>query len=159
MEHKEMNSTHNKHNMYLRLGIMSLLSFIAMYLVMFSMIDKWDSFFNNINMAYMAGLMVAPMILFEIVLMWAMYPDKKRNYAIAVGAVVLGILMYIFIRQQTLVEDKQFLRSMIPHHAGAVLMCEKATLSDPEIKALCTDIIASQQQEIDQMKMLLDRLE
>jgi uncharacterized protein (DUF305 family) len=34
------------------------------------------------------------------------------------------------------VGDKQFLRSMIPHHAGAILMCEKASIKDAEIRAL-----------------------
>ncbi len=29
--------------------------------------------------------------------------------------------------------DKEFLRSMIPHHSGAILMCEQATLTDPEM--------------------------
>lgn len=37
----------------------------------------------------------------------------------------------------------------IPHHAGAILMCEKAEPKDPEIKKLCADIIASQQAEIE----------
>lgn len=46
---------------------------------------------------------------------------------------------------------------MIPHHSGAVLMCKEATISDPEIKALCVGIIQSQEAEIAQMKALLER--
>lgn len=41
---------------------------------------------------------------------------------------------------------------MIPHHAGAILMCEQAPIQDSEIKTLCRGIIASQQAEIHQMK-------
>jgi uncharacterized protein (DUF305 family) len=63
------------------------------------------------------------------------------------------------IRQQTLVSDRQFLRSMIPHHAGAILMCRQAPIADPEIQRLCTTIISSQQAEIDQMKAKLRELE
>jgi uncharacterized protein (DUF305 family) len=48
---------------------------------------------------------------------------------------------------------------MIPHHAGAILMCEQASLYDAEIKDLCGRIINSQQEEIDQMKAILQRLE
>jgi uncharacterized protein (DUF305 family) len=56
------------------------------------------------------------------------------------------------------VSDKQFLRSMIPHHAGAILMCEQAPIEDAEIKALCKNIVSSQQSEIDQMKAKLSAL-
>lgn len=152
-EKKHMNG------MYRKLAVMTFLSFIAMYLLMFAMIDNFGSFTNNINMVYMAGLMVAPMVVFEMLIMWAMYQNKTQNYAIIAGAVIAGILLFAFIRQQTLVSDRQFLRSMIPHHSGAILMCEQAALSDPEIQQLCQEIIQSQQQEINQMKSILDRLD
>ena len=45
--------------------------------------------------------------------------------------------------------------AMVPHHAGAILMCEKADISDPEIRKLCAQIVKSQLSEIDQMKELL----
>jgi uncharacterized protein (DUF305 family) len=48
---------------------------------------------------------------------------------------------------------------MIPHHAGAILMCEGANITDPEIKELCKTIRSGQQQEIDQMKAKLKQLE
>ncbi len=38
---------------------------------------------------------------------------------------------------------------MIPHHAGAMLMCEEAPLRDPQIKELCAAIVASQRSEIE----------
>lgn len=44
---------------------------------------------------------------------------------------------------------------MIPHHSGAVLMCEQAKLSDPEIQRLCKQIVISQKQEIAQMEAWL----
>jgi uncharacterized protein (DUF305 family) len=48
---------------------------------------------------------------------------------------------------------------MIPHHAGALLMCEKASIEDAEIQQLCKTIIAGQQSEIDQMNKILNRLD
>ena len=48
---------------------------------------------------------------------------------------------------------------MIPHHAGAVLMCEKAQLQDEEIKSLCQNILDSQTSEIAQMKKIMDRMQ
>lgn len=46
---------------------------------------------------------------------------------------------------------------MIPHHAGAVLMCEQAPVTNPEIVALCGDIVASPRREIARMKAILAR--
>jgi uncharacterized protein (DUF305 family) len=60
-------------------------------------------------------------------------------------------------RQQTAISDRQFLRSMIPHHAGAILMCNEAPLQDADVRALCGAIIRSQTEEIAIMKRLLVR--
>ncbi len=76
---------------------------------------------------------------------------------VAVVVVALGVF-FLGIRQQVAIGDKSFLRSMIPHHAGAILMCERAPIQDSEIKKLCGEIISSQQREIDQMKSILARL-
>jgi uncharacterized protein (DUF305 family) len=46
---------------------------------------------------------------------------------------------------------------MIPHHAGAILMCEKAPIQSREIHDLCKAIISGQEQEISQMKALLQK--
>ena len=51
--------------------------------------------------------------------------------------------------------DTAFLRSMIPHHSGAILMCQEASVSNPELVQLCGNIIKSQREEIDQMKRML----
>lgn len=48
--------------------------------------------------------------------------------------------------------DQQFVRAMIPHHAGAILMCRENRLRSPDLKRLCGGIIRSQQAEIEQMK-------
>jgi uncharacterized protein (DUF305 family) len=72
--------------------------------------------------------------------------------------VAVGVVCFLLIRQQTAVTDQQFLRSMIPHHAGAILMCDRASLDDREIKELCRAIVSGQQREIDQMKATLARL-
>lgn len=48
---------------------------------------------------------------------------------------------------------------MIPHHAAAILMVEKADLSDPEIRKLASNIITTQKAEIAQMEAKLKKLE
>ena len=44
---------------------------------------------------------------------------------------------------------------MIPHHSGAILMCDDASLQDPRIRELCKTIVKGQQEEIDQMRDML----
>lgn len=146
-------SSHGNH--YARLLIMTLLSFISMYVLMYAMVDRVANALPNLNQVYMAALMTAPMVIIEVLLMSAMYQDKRWNAAILALAAVTGIAMFALIRQQTAIGDRQFLRSMIPHHAGAILMCGQAPVRDSEIVALCRNIIASQQREIDQMKAIL----
>lgn len=144
---------------YGRLLLMAVPSFIAMYVLMYAMVDRFANVYTNLNQFYMAGLMAAPMVIIELALMGAMYHDRKRNIVITVVSLLALVGFWAFIRQQTAITDRQFLRSMIPHHAGAILMCEEAPIRDHEIKELCSAIISSQRSEIDQMKARLAELE
>ena len=143
---------------YHHLLIMVVLSFISMYVLMYAMVDTFSNVFMSFNQFYMAGLMTAPMVIIEVVVMGAMYANKRLNTIIIAGSLIALAAFFFFIRQQTLIGDAQFLRSMIPHHAGAVLMCQQASIQDPEIKELCRGIVAGQQSEIDVMKAKLDAL-
>ena len=138
--------------------MMVILSFIAMYIFMYAMVDRPANVYPNVNQFYMAGLMAAPMLLIELALMSSMYPNKTWNTALIATAVTAMLAFWIGIRQQTAVSDSQFVRSMIPHHAGAILMCGKASLKDAELKALCENIMSGQQREIDQMKAKMKEL-
>ena len=89
--------------------------------------------------------------------MCTMYPDKRLNAIIAGVAVVVLIGFFLAIRTQALVTDTQFLRSMIPHHSGAILMCSKAPIQGKELKALCQNILKSQDEEIRQMRRMLEK--
>ena len=151
--HSNMNENHYRH-----LAIMALLSFISMYILMYAMVNAIDNVYNNFNQFYMAGLMTAPMVVIELAVMRAMYQDKRRNALIIGASVITALVFFMLIRQQTAISDKQFLKSMIPHHAAAILMCERAPLQDPDITQLCETIISNQQAEIDQMRTKLDEL-
>lgn len=144
---------------YGRLLAMVVLSFISMYVLMYAMVDRFANVYPNFNQFYMAALMAAPMLIIELLLMGSMYPNKKLNTALIVAGVLALGLFWMLIRQQTAINDTQFLKSMIPHHAGALLMCEKAPVQDAQIQALCRTIISGQQAEIDQMKVMLNRLQ
>ncbi len=146
-------STKNGH--YGRLVLMVAASFVAMYLLMYAMVDRFDNVFNNVNQVYMAGLMASAMVPIELALMSTMYPDRKKNaIALALSVVTLAACG-LLIRSQIAVGDQQFLRSMIPHHGAAVLMCNEARVQDARIVDLCRRILANQQAEIGEMKSYL----
>ncbi|HVU96831.1 MAG TPA: DUF305 domain-containing protein [Puia sp.] len=143
---------------YKKLLLMIVTSFIFMYILMYAMVDKFSNVVPNVNQFYMAGLMTMPMLLIELIIMGGMYGNKKLNTGLIIAGLIGGFFFYVCIRQQAGVTDKPFLRSMIPHHAAAVLMVKKASLKDPEIRALANQIITSQEAEIQQMKAKLEAL-
>lgn len=149
---------HKTMNHYVPLAIMTGVSFIAMYVLMYSMVDRLGYVYNSVNQVWMAALMAAPMVLIELAVMGAMYPDKRLNAVLMAGSVVAAIVFFALIRYQTGIGDVQFVRSMIPHHSGAILMCREASVTDAELKKLCGEIIQGQQREIDQMQAILARL-
>lgn len=153
---KHSHQDHNKH--YGHLGLMALLSFAAMYFLMYAMVDSTSSVYMSLNQVYMAGVMTAPMVVIELLVMRSMYTNTRLNALVGVGAVIVGASMFLSIRQQVAIGDTQFLRSMIPHHSGAILMCRQARITDPELIKLCQGIVSGQQQEIDQMNAMLRRL-
>ena len=153
--HRPMTGAHH----YARLLLMTVLSFAAMYFLMYAMIDSFDSYYNNINQLYMAGLMAASMVVIELAVMAGMYANRKMNAAIIATSVAALLACWFLIREQGGVGDRQFLRSMIPHHSGAILMCGRAGIQDPELRKLCSSIIESQADEIRQMKEILARLQ
>jgi hypothetical protein len=120
------------------------------------MVDSYANVYPNLNQLYMAGVMTMPMILIELFLMRSMYTNKKLNNIITIMSIVIFIVLFFFVRKQIAIGDKEFLKSMIPHHAAALLMCKQAQLQDPEIVALCKNIGATQQAEIDFMKAKLE---
>ena len=160
--HASEHGTHNpKHasGMYKRFAVMAVAMFAVMYFIMYAMIDEWQNLIPNINNLYMTLLMTSAMLLIELVVMKVMYPNRKMNWAIAIISVAVGIFSWFGIREQINVVDKQFAKGMIPHHAAAILMSEKAKLTDPELIQLQKNILETQAEEIELMKRKLKEFE
>jgi hypothetical protein len=142
---------------YQQLIIMAMLSMVSMYFLMYAMVDQPSNVYGNLNQFFMAALMTTPMVVIELIVMRDMYPNARRNALIIAMSLIVGVAMFLFIRRQAAITDEQFLRSMIPHHSGAILMCERAQLQNPELRELCDAIIESQREEIDLMAALLQQ--
>ena len=120
-QHDQQTKHQNNHQMsYKKFILMIILSFLAMYVLMYAMVDRLENVIPNINQFYMAGLMTAAMVVIEMLLMGKMYRNRKINMLIVLIGVVALAAFWFGIRKQTAVSDKEFVKSMIPHHAAAV---------------------------------------
>ena len=144
---------------YKKFIIMLSSSFIVMYSVMYANVADEGHIFLNLNRLYMTILMVSPMALIMLFMMKKMYSNKKYNLIIIGLSVIAFTGAFTLLRVQGFVGDKQFMKSMIPHHSSAILVSEQAQIKDPEVQELAKQIIESQKEEITQMKKILERME
>ena len=75
----------------------------------------------------------------------------------SVGIILAISVSILLLRQQLLVDDKQWLRRMIPHHSTALTTSHKIynKTSNSKIKKLAKEIIDTQEKEIQLMKSML----
>ncbi|WP_432497400.1 DUF305 domain-containing protein [Kineococcus auxinigenes] len=142
---------------YRKLAITLAISFVLMYLLTFAQTRQWDHFYVNFANGYMTLVMVAPVAVLMLVVMWSMFKNKKADIALTAGFAALFVVAFASGRTQALVGDERFLKSMIPHHSRAILVCQESNTTDPEIEQLCREIVQTQRQEIERMQEILER--
>ena len=101
---------------------------------------------------YMGGIMALVMIAF----MWGMYKDKTKNWAIVAGSILLFVVALFLVRSQATVQDRAWMKAMIPHHSIAILTSERAEIDDVRVRELANEIIKAQRREIKEMEWLID---
>jgi hypothetical protein len=108
----------------------------------------------------MVSLGISTMAVIMLLFMLGMYKNKKKNTAILLGSLVLFSSALFLVRmQRPIIGDVLWLKGMIPHHSIAILTSERADIKDAEVRKLADDIIKAQQKEIEQMKVMIKRLE
>ena len=142
MDHSKMDHTHSTIPIFIIMIIAGLLSSMNVWT------DKLRDIRLHLNDIYMAILMTGWMF----ALMGLYYMNMAQ---ILLGSIIIIVMLYM-IRNQTFINESQYLSGMIPHHSMAVLMSkrllEKNLPLEPEIKQLATNIISSQESEINLMK-------
>lgn len=146
-----------KNDSYARLGIALAVSLALMFVLTMSMIRTLDHFYLNLSNFYMALVMVAPMGIVMLLVMWRMFENTRLNVVLLASFAALFAVAFALGRTETFVGDEQFLKSMIPHHSRAILVCQESSLTDPEIVELCEQIVQTQREEIAQMEAILER--
>ena len=107
-------------------------------------VDKYEDIRLSINDLYMTLLMSGWMFLF----MGLFYQEK----IILIIGVLLIIINIWCIRTQFLVTEEQYKLAMIPHHSMAVHMSKKLLEKENNIQSFATNIINTQENEINFMK-------
>jgi hypothetical protein len=107
-------------------------------------VDKLDDIHLSLNDLYMILLMTGWMFL----LMGLLYKENK----LIIFGLILVILNFWFIRNQTFISQKQYLLGMIPHHSMAIHMSKKLLEKENNIKSFLEKIIETQEEEIKMMK-------
>ncbi len=144
---------------YQTFAIMLCASFLIMYAVMFLNVYDLDHIYLSTTRFYMTFLMVSPMALLMLLLMPKMYSNKKINITIIIVSILIFSGSLFGLRNQTLIDDVQYMKAMIPHHSSAILTSENANLQDPKVRELADGIIQAQKKEIAEMKAAIERLE
>jgi hypothetical protein len=142
---------------YKRLLIVLAINAVLMFFITFANIWEFNHLQASLNRIYMALMMTAPMGIVMLLVMRSMYENRKLTALFIAGFVILFALSLALTRTQGLIGNEQLLRSMTPHHSSAILMCERASLTDPQIIELCEEIVRSQEEEIAEMKSILQR--
>ena len=98
--------------------------------------------------------MAVVMLLFMI----GMLKNKKLNSAIIGISVIVFASAFFLMRNQTTIDDVDYMEAMIPHHSIAILTSENEKIKDPRVRELADSIIKAQKEEIEQMKKLIEEL-
>lgn len=146
----------NKH--YTKFFGMILTSALLMYAVMYLNTYEMDHVYFSESRLYMTILSTCVMAVVMLGFMMHMLKNKKINITILTLSVIVFVSSFLLMRNQTTVDDVDYMEGMIPHHSIALLTSSKANLRDPRVRDLADRIIKAQHEEIREMKLLIEDL-
>ena len=141
---------------YLRFGAMIATSTAVMFSLTYTNTYAFDHVRWSEERMYMALLMGGAMGVVMLGFMWGMHKNAKINVGIIAGAFALMAVALWLSRSQQFVDDRDYMKGMIPHHSIAILTSEHADIDDLRVCELANGIIRSQRQEIAEMDWLVD---
>jgi len=140
---------------YSRFFMMIGTSTVVMFGLMYLNTYLWGHLFFSETRLYMAILMGATMAVIMLAYMLSMYQNTKANIAIFVGSILVFAASLWLVRGQFTVQDRSYMRAMIPHHSIAIMTSTRAEITDPRVRGLADDIIYAQDKEIAEMRYLI----
>jgi len=137
---------------------MFIFSFIIQYFLMsLIMTNNNSNIRNSLGKLYLSLIMAFMMAIVEVIMHDTQHHHLHISYKyyIILG-LLLGILIY-FYRTQYLIDDNNYVKEMIEHHSMALFTSDRIIkkTKNKEVYNLATNIIKSQQEEIDLMNKLV----
>ena len=126
---------------------------IQTFVMPFVMVDERDHVEFSLTQAYMGAFMGACMVAVDGLAMSGHSPLPWYGWLVTIAVGVLSVAAY---HQQWFVDDRGYLREMIPHHSMAlVTSAARLDTRDPRIQRLAEQIIMTQRREISEMRHIL----
>lgn len=141
---------------YGRFGAMIATSTAVMYGLTYTNVYAFEHIEYSEERLYMALLMGGAMAIIMLGFMWHMHTNLRMNLAIVAGAVIIMGAAFTLSQTQALVDDRTYMRGMIPHHSIAILTSERADIDDVRVRELADEIILAQRREIAEMDWLIE---
>lgn len=138
-----------------RFFAMIAVSTIVMFPLMYQLVYTADHATFSLTRLISAVVMGCVMAVIMLAFMWKMYAGPTTKLAVLAVSIIAGIGFLAINRQQSLIGDVSFMKSMIPHHSIAINNARKADIRDPRVRKLADGIIRAQVKEIAEMKLLL----
>lgn len=134
------------------IGTSTVVMFGLMYLNTYALSHaRWSE-----TRFYMALLMGATMAVIMLSFMLSMYSNSKVNWGIYIGSIVVFAVAIFLVRSQITVQDRSYMKAMIPHHSIAILTSERSQIDDVRVRELADSIIEAQRREIKEMDWLIE---
>lgn len=143
---------------YIKFFGMIITSAVLMYGVMYLNTYELNHVFFSEMRLYMTILSTAVMAIVMLGFMLHMLKNKKINMAIVGVSILVFAGSFYLMRNQTTIDDVDYMQGMIPHHSIAILTSGRANIKDPRVRKLADDIIKAQEREIKEMKELIEDL-
>ena len=159
-QHEEMHRHKQMKGMsWSRFAAMIATSTFIMFFLMYQLVYSLEHLELSANRLIASLVMGCVMAVVMLAFMWAMYEGQRTKITVAVTAALLAVILLFVNRQQAVIDDVRFMKSMIPHHSIAINNARKASISDPRVRRLADQIIESQVREIREMQLLLEDIE
>lgn len=124
-----------------------LIHMYLMPLVMTSSVNHIQLF--SLNKFYNATFMASSMVLLETLM--------HSSINVLILSLIGMLIMYIMVKSQLFINEKQYLKDMVEHHSMAILTSTKLLEKEIsiDVKKLASNILQTQEEEVSLMQKLL----
>jgi len=124
-----------------------LIHMYLMPLVMTSSVNHIQLF--SLNKFYNATFMASSMVLLETLM--------HSSVSVLILSLIGMLIMYIMVKSQLFINEKQYLKDMVEHHSMAILTSTKLLEKEIsiDVKKLASNILKTQEEEVSLMQKLL----